>query len=73
MKVNSLNENGYFYTGRVHAISSKVTLRDLFVSHLAPLTNILSNQRLAYPKECVHCHAIKNKIKNYATDKVKKL
>ena len=23
--------------------------------------------------ECVHCHAIKNKIKNYATDKVKKL
>ena len=23
--------------------------------------------------ECVHCHAIKNKIKNYATNKVKKL
>ena len=23
--------------------------------------------------ECVRCHAIKNKIKNYATDKVKKL
>ena len=23
--------------------------------------------------ECVHRHAIKNKIKNYATDKVKKL
>ena len=23
--------------------------------------------------ECVHCHAIKNKIKNHATDKVKKL
>ena len=23
--------------------------------------------------ECVHCHAIKNKIKNYATDKVKKI
>ena len=23
--------------------------------------------------ECVHCHAIKSKIKNYATDKVKKL
>ena len=23
--------------------------------------------------ECVHCYAIKNKIKNYATDKVKKL
>ena len=22
---------------------------------------------------CVHCHTIKNKIKNYATDKVKKL
>ena len=24
-------------------------------------------------KECVHCHAIKNKIKNYAVDRVKKL
>ena len=23
--------------------------------------------------ECVHCHAIKNEIKNYATDNVKKL
>ena len=23
--------------------------------------------------ECVHCHTVKNKIKNYATDKVKKL
>ena len=26
-----------------------------------------------YSIECVRCHAIKNKIKNYATDKVKKL
>ena len=24
-------------------------------------------------KECVHCHAIKIKIKNHAVDKVKKL
>jgi len=23
--------------------------------------------------ECVHCHAIENKIKNHASDKVKKL
>ena len=23
--------------------------------------------------ECVHCHGIKNKIKNHAVDKVKKL
>ena len=31
------------------------------------------NLAVMYSIECVRCHAIENKIKNYASDKVKKL
>ena len=34
---------------------------------------VTSNLVLHTRIECVRCHAIKNKIKNHATDKVKKL
>ena len=32
-----------------------------------------TNKRKRVSIECVHCHAIKNKIKNHAVDKVEKL
>ena len=35
--------------------------------------NIVAPKNLLLNRECVHRHAIKNKIKNYAADKVKKL
>ena len=56
------------FSDKVHAIlleevTIQTTLRD--GASFRRLTSIII--------ECVRCHAIKNKIKNYATDKVKKL
>ena len=38
-----------------------------------PMLPAMNQFSSLYTIECVRCHAIKNKIKKYATDKVKKL
>ena len=52
-----------------------ITVKSLALYEWTNGTDIFGNSVKSGKKEieCVRCHAIKNKIKNHATDKVKKL
>ena len=57
---------------KIQAYSSSIFLQvSVFCPALLILTNNESNRESYLYIECVHCHALKNKIKNYAMDKVK--
>ena len=76
MQMNKVNrEKGYWTQFNAEVFFGGVDniLLSLFRQVFDLLQAANSERKTSRSIQCVHCHAIENKIKNHASDKVKKL